>query len=90
MSEQVECFHCGKKVRLRSDGTYPMHGWTTRGVKHECERSGQVHNRHTGSFRIATRNPTRWLGECLCGESFIGETYDAVDAAWSAHRKAAV
>jgi hypothetical protein len=89
MSDTVECFRCDRKVRLRADGTYPQHGTTRRGViVNECPHSGEVHERHSGSFRIVTRNPTRWLCECLCGETFVEDTYDAVDAAWSTHRAA--
>lgn len=85
-AEYVTCFHCDKRLKLRADGTYPTHGWTTRGVKHTCGRSGTVHNRHSASFRIVTRNPNRWLCECLCGQSFIGPEYDDVDRQWGEHR----
>jgi len=90
VSEIVQCFYCERKLRLRADGTYPKHGTTRRGVMtHECNRSGQVHQRHSGSFRIVIRNPTHWLCECLCGETFVADTYNEVDAAWSAHGEAA-
>lgn len=86
LREYVKCFRCDKPLQLRADDTYPVHGWTTRGVKHTCEHSGQIHNRHSASFRIVTRNPNRWLCECLCGESFIGGEYDDVDRQWVEHR----
>lgn len=85
MSEKVRCFHCEKAVALRADGTYAKHGWTTYGVRKDCERSGQPHNRHSASFRVVTREPVRWLSECLCGESFIADTYKEVDTMWLAH-----
>lgn len=88
MNMTVECDHCGKKVRLRRDDTYGVHSFRMFGDNHRCERSEKPYARHMGEFRIVARSPNQWLCECRCGETFLGASYENVEARWEAHTRA--
>jgi hypothetical protein len=83
--EKVECDGCGLRVALRRDDTYAKHGYMSHGVKTVCAKSGQPYARHSASFRIVDRNPNVWLGECRCGQNFLGPEYADVERPWLAH-----
>ena len=90
--QQVECDHCGLKVRLRQDGTYSEHGWKRHGVFNRCEKSGKRYAFHMGEFRVIERDAkgvgTKWLAECRCGLGWTGAEYDEAEARWLAHKAA--
>lgn len=101
MSDRVECDHCGLKVRLLADGTYPDHDHTTyrlgprggvdrrSGVRQQCERSGTRYAFHRGTFYATKRDSngiaTEWGAFCRCGRSWTGPTYDAAALPWEEH-----
>jgi hypothetical protein len=83
--ERVECDHCGKTVTLRADDTIPHHGWTRRGVFHECPDTGERYARHMVMFFCANNPGRPWVGQCRCGALWTDPDYKVVEAQWEAH-----
>lgn len=92
MTERVVCDDCGRKVRVLDGDILAEHGWTHRGIKHRCDRSGTTYSRHAGTFYcVGTPNVDRqWVIQCRCGQEWlldatVDRSVDEVEAPWREH-----
>ncbi len=89
----AECDWCGKKIRIRQDGTIGTHHYMKHGRKVECGHSGKPYAFHMGTFRVIKRDAnakaTLWLCECRCGATETAPDYAPLVQWHDQHGKAA-